>query len=47
LGRALSERGGFGIANGIVRDLSQSGHRSSPAEVTGNLHGDTVMNAFK
>ena len=47
LGRALSDRGGFGIANGIVRDLSHSGHRSNSAEVTGNLHGDTVMKSLK
>jgi Rod binding domain-containing protein len=47
LGWALSERGGFGIANGIVRDLSHSGHPSNTAQVTGNLHGDTVMNALK
>jgi Rod binding domain-containing protein len=28
LGRALSERGGLGIANSIVRDLSHSGNEA-------------------
>jgi Rod binding domain-containing protein len=30
LGRALSERGGFGIADSIVKDLSSSGSRKAP-----------------
>jgi Rod binding domain-containing protein len=34
LGRALSERGGFGIATSIVRDLSQTGNKSSSTSVT-------------
>ena len=45
LGRALSERGGFGIASSIVKDLSRSGARATTAPVTGNLHSDTVMKA--
>ena len=45
--RTLSERGGFGIASRIVKDLSQSGNRATIGPVTGNLHGDTVMRAFK
>ncbi len=33
LGRALSDRGGFGMANKIVQELSHSGNRSSVAGV--------------
>jgi Rod binding domain-containing protein len=47
LGRALSERGGFGIANGIIRELSHSGSKPIATQVTGNSHGNTVMNSFK
>jgi Rod binding domain-containing protein len=43
LGQALSQRGGFGIADKIVRELSNSGHAHSGGKVTGNLHGNTVM----
>lgn len=45
LGRALSEAGGLGIANSIVHDLSRSGTKPASAQVTGNLHGNTVMRA--
>ena len=34
LGRALSDRGGFGIANRIIHDLSRSGNRQSTPPVT-------------
>ena len=47
LGQALSQRGGFGIANRIVRDLSQSGNQRGTGKVTGALHGNTVMRALK
>jgi Rod binding domain-containing protein len=47
LGRALSERGGFGIADGIVRELSHSGNQPVTAQGTGNSQGNTVMNALK
>ncbi len=47
LGKALSERGGFGIANGIVRELSHSGNKPETAQVTKNLHSNTVMNSLK
>jgi len=47
LGRALSERGGFGIATSIVRQLSHSGNEPVSAQVTGNLHGNTVMKSLK
>lgn len=45
LGRALSERGGFGIANGIVRELSHSGNGTGTAQGTKNLHSKSVMNS--
>ena len=35
LGQAISRRGGFGIANRIVHELSQSGHRSANGKVRG------------
>ena len=34
LGRALSERGGFGISKQIVRDLSHSGNKRTTGKVT-------------
>jgi Rod binding domain-containing protein len=43
LGDALSAHGGFGIADRIVRDLSQSGDRRAGAKVTTDLHGNTLM----
>lgn len=51
LGQALSERGGFGIADRIVRELDHAGNRPESsllagppgAKVTKSLHGNTVM----
>ena len=43
LGRGLSEHGGFGIASSIVRQLTPKGNTSVTAQVTGELHGNTVM----
>ena len=43
LGRGLSEHGGFGIASSIVRELTSKGNTSVTTEVTGNMHGNTVM----
>jgi len=43
LGKALSERGGFGIADQIVKELSHSGNQHGIGKVTKNLHGNTVM----
>lgn len=43
LGQAMSERGGFGIADQIIRELSRSGNRHGCGKVTGNSHGNTVM----
>jgi len=47
LGRALSERGGFGMATSIVRDLSQTGNNATTTQVTGKLHGNTVMKTLE
>ena len=47
LGRALSEQGGFGVASSIVRQLSHTGNKPETVQVTGNLHGNTVINALK
>jgi Rod binding domain-containing protein len=43
LGRALSDKGGFGIANQIVKELSHSGTQTTSGPVTGILHGNTVI----
>lgn len=43
LGQALSEQGGFGIATGIIKQLSSQGNKAVTTQVTGNLHGNTVM----
>ncbi len=43
LGKALSEHGGFGIANQIVKELSHSGNQTATGQVTKKVHGDTVM----
>jgi len=47
LGQALSEQGGFGIASRIIKDLSHSGNRNVTGQVTGKLHGNTVMKALE
>jgi len=47
LGRALSEGGGFGIAKGIVKQLSAAGNQNGTVPVIGNLHTNTVMKADK
>ncbi len=47
LGQALSEQGGFGIASRIIKDLSPSGNRNVTGQVTGKLHGNTVMKALE
>ena len=43
LGQALSERGGFGIADRLIKQLSQSGNQHDSGKVTSNLHGNTVL----
>lgn len=47
LGKALSQRGGFGIANRIIHDLSHSGSRHETGKVTGILRADTVIRTSK
>jgi Rod binding domain-containing protein len=47
LGRALSEQGGFGIANSIVRQLSLASNKQAATQVTGNLHGNTVIKSLE
>jgi Rod binding domain-containing protein len=47
LGRALSEHGGFGIANRIVCDLSHAGSRSAGTTVTGRPHSDTLVKSHE
>jgi Rod binding domain-containing protein len=46
LGRALSEQGGFGIANRIVRELSHTG-RGGTTPVTGKVHDNTVISSLE
>lgn len=47
LGQALSERGGFGIADQIIRELSPKGNQRGAGKVTRDLHGNTVMRSLK
>ena len=47
LGQALSEHGGFGIATGIVQQLSVAGNKHGTTGVTGSLHASTVINSRK
>lgn len=50
LGRALSDQGGFGIADRIIAQVSgasQSGNRTASAPVTINLHANTVQESAK
>jgi Rod binding domain-containing protein len=47
LGRGLSERGGFGIATGIVRELSAAGTKSGSGAVTGKVIGNSVIKSFE
>jgi Rod binding domain-containing protein len=47
LGHALSERGGFGIASSIVRQMTYASNLQVTKPVTGKLHGNTVMKAYQ
>jgi Rod binding domain-containing protein len=38
LGQSLSERGGLGIANQIIQELSHTGNQHESGKVTKNLH---------
>jgi Rod binding domain-containing protein len=43
LGQALSQQGGLGIANSIIKELSYSGNQTRNGKVTTKQHRDTVM----
>ena len=45
LGQGLSERGGFGIANRIIQELSQTGNQHGDGKVTKNPHQKHGMRA--
>lgn len=45
LGQSLSERGGLGIANQIIQELSHRGNQHEIGKVTRNLHQDHGMRA--
>ena len=47
LGKALSERGGFGIASSIIKHLSTPADRNGTVSVIGNLHMNTVIKSQK
>jgi len=47
LAQALSEKGGFGIATSIVRQLSRAGNASVTGRVTTKVHGNTVMKSYE
>ena len=47
LGKALSEHGGFGIASGIVKELSHSGNQKVTPPVTGMPRINTVIKGLK
>jgi Rod binding domain-containing protein len=47
LGRGLSERGGFGIAASIVRELTASGIKTGSGAVAGKVNGNTVIKSRK
>jgi Rod binding domain-containing protein len=45
LGQSLSERGGFGIANRIIQELSHSGNSQESGKVTRKMHKEHGMRA--
>jgi Rod binding domain-containing protein len=47
LGQALSQRGGFGIANRIIAELARNGTQKVTNKVTRDLHSNTVMRTLK
>ena len=46
-GRALSARGGFGIARSVIESLSQDRNRFQSDEMTGKLQEQTVLKTSK
>jgi Rod binding domain-containing protein len=47
LSRALSDGGGFGIAAGIIKQLSAAANQNGTVPVIGNTHTNTVMKPNK
>ena len=47
LGRGLSEHGGFGIATHILQQLTPKGNTPVTSQVTGKLHGNTIMKTYE
>ncbi len=47
LGQSLSERGGLGIANRIIQELSHPGNHDENGKVTRNQHQDHGMRTSK
>lgn len=47
LARALSDHGGFGITDSIIKELSHFGNKGVTGKVTKNPHGNTVMRALE
>ena len=47
LGKALSEHGGFGIADRIVNQLTHPGNLGASGTVTADSHGNTVVSRNK
>ena len=45
LGQSLSQRGGFGIANSILHELSHSGNQPGTGKVTGIPRSNSVIKA--
>ena len=45
LGQALSNQGGFGIANRIIQELSHSGNQSGSGKVTKDQHQEHGISA--
>jgi Rod binding domain-containing protein len=47
LGRSLSEHGGFGIADSIIRQLSSAGNKPAAPQATGELHRNTGVKNYE
>lgn len=47
LGQSLSQRGGLGIANRIIQELSHAGNQHENGKVTRKIHQDHGVRAFE
>jgi Rod binding domain-containing protein len=45
LGQSLSQRGGFGMANRIIQELSHTGNQNENGKVTKNQHHEQGISA--